>query len=257
MQMICALLVFRTPDLPAPLAEISPWVDMLAVPTDVLRASLEAQQNRRILKTHTPLDGLPLDPDVSYVVVARHPLDSAVSLYHQGQNIDRARLRELTGASEPDRPPAPRAALDDWLLEWVDEQVDPRQELDSLPGVLWHLADAWARRDEANVVLVHYDDLRTDLEGEMRHLARWLDITVPEHVWPALVSAAGFGAMRQRAVELAPDTNGVLLDPSAFFRRGSSGAGREVITAAEYDRYLARVARLAPSDLLVWLHRDP
>ena len=91
--MICALLVFRTPDLPAPLGELSPWVDMLTVCTDVLRVKLEAQQHRRILKTHTPLDGLPLDPEVSYVVVARHPLDAAVSLYHEGRNIDRARLR--------------------------------------------------------------------------------------------------------------------------------------------------------------------
>jgi aryl sulfotransferase len=27
MQMICALLVFQTPDLPAPLPELSPWLD--------------------------------------------------------------------------------------------------------------------------------------------------------------------------------------------------------------------------------------
>ena len=30
-------------------------------------------------------------------MTARHPLDMAVSLYHQGDNIDRARLRQLTG----------------------------------------------------------------------------------------------------------------------------------------------------------------
>ena len=36
--------------------------------------------------------------------------------------------------------------------------------MDSLPGVMWHLSDAWARRGEPNVVLVHYfNDLSTDL----------------------------------------------------------------------------------------------
>ena len=62
MQAICALLVFQTPDLPAPLSEISPWVDWEVEPIEVVRARLEAQDHRRILKTHTPLDGLPLDP---------------------------------------------------------------------------------------------------------------------------------------------------------------------------------------------------
>ena len=34
----------------------------------------------------------------------------AVSLYHQGDNIDRARLRQLTGQPEPATATAPAAA---------------------------------------------------------------------------------------------------------------------------------------------------
>jgi aryl sulfotransferase len=41
-----------------------------------------------------------------------------------------------------------------------------------------------------------------------------------------------------------------------FFRRGSSGAGRELLTEREIDRYRERVAGLAPADLVEWLHRD-
>ena len=39
-------------------------------------------------------------------------------------------------------------------------------------------------------MLVHYADLLTDLEGEMRRLAARLDLEVPEDVWPSLVDAA-------------------------------------------------------------------
>ena len=84
----------------------------------------------------------------------------AVSLYHQGGNIDRARLRQLTGEPEPARPPRPRKPVRDWLLDWIDDAADLREQLDSLPGVLWHLADAWARRAEPNVRLVHSGQLR-------------------------------------------------------------------------------------------------
>ena len=40
MQMICALLVFQRPDLPAPLPRLSPWLDWLVVPQDEVYALL-------------------------------------------------------------------------------------------------------------------------------------------------------------------------------------------------------------------------
>jgi aryl sulfotransferase len=255
MQMICALLVFQTPDLPAPLSELSPWLDWLTVPRDEVYARLSAQEHRRFIKTHTPLDGIPLDSRATYIVVARHPLDMAVSLYHHGDNLDRGRLRQLTGRPEPDVPPAPRPPLHDWLLSWIDEDVNPQEQLDSLPGVMWHLRDAWGRRDEPNIVLVHYDDLSRDLEGEMRRLAAVLEISVPDQTWPYLVGAATFEHMRARADRLAPDVSGVLRDRAAFFRRGTSGAGSRLLTDDEFDHYLARTGQLASPELLTWLHR--
>lgn len=257
-QMICALLVFQTPDLPAPLAQLSPWLDWRVAPREEVFAKLEAQRHRRFVKTHTPLDGIPLDPRATYLVVARHPLDAAVSLYHQSDNLDRERIRRLTGEPEPALASAPRRpAVTDWLLSWIDRDVDPRDELDSLPGVMWHLSDAWARRAAGNVLLIHYDDLVADLGGQMRFVADRLGIDVPERGWPRLVEAAGFDAMRERADRTAPDVRGVLKDSAAFFRRGRSGAGGELLTDDQLDHYAARAAQLAPADLLTWLHRDP
>ena len=56
-------------------------------------ARLAEQPHRRFIKTHTPLDGIPLDPQVTYIVTARHPLDTFVSLRHHLDNIDGARLQ--------------------------------------------------------------------------------------------------------------------------------------------------------------------
>lgn len=256
MQMICALLIFQRPDLPEPLPALSPWLDFLGELKHDVTARLEAQTHRRFIKTHTPLDGIPFDRRASYIVVARHPLDMAVSLYHQGNNIDRERLRQVTGAAAADVRPKPRPALRDWLLSWIRSDAEPRDELDSLPGVMWHLADAWARRAEPNVILVHYDDLSADLEGEMRRLASTLGIAVADHKWPELVGAATFEHMRGNARDLAPDPSSVLKDRSAFFRRGRSGAAREILTEEELALYADRTARLAPADLLTWLHHE-
>lgn len=156
-------------------------------PLDEVYTGLAAQRH----------DGVPLDSRVTYIVVARPPLDMAVSLYHQGDNLERfpnARTCRPTRAGV--------AALLDRPGGRTSSGTD------SLPGVLWHLSDAWSRCAEPNVVLVHYDDLIDDLEAAMRHLAVRLAITVPDTAWPELVEAATFGSMRPHADRLAPDTAG-------------------------------------------------
>ncbi|GAA0622515.1 glycolipid sulfotransferase [Sporichthya brevicatena] len=249
MQTLVAMLI-HGPDLPAPLAELSPWVDFLMEPIDVVTARLDAQDHRRVLKTHTPLDGVPRIDGVHYAVVARHPLDAAVSLWHQGANLDRARMAELSGspAARGRRPP-----LEDWLRRWIAADADPRTNLESLPGVIRHLTLAWSRRHDPDLVLVRYDDLRADLPGELARLADRLGLSVR----PGVAEAAGFEQMRANADRLAPDQGGILLDRTAFFRSGRSGDGARLLTSEEYAGYRRRVAVLAGEagpEFLAWLH---
>jgi aryl sulfotransferase len=253
-QMICLLLVFATPDLPGRLSALSPWLDWLVQPKGEVAALLEAQTHRRVIKTHTPLDGVPLDDRATYIVVGRHPLDVAVSLYHHSDNIDRRRMAELTG--QPEAPRRTRPPLHEWLLGFIDWEGDTRAWLDTLPGAMLHLSDAWARRHDPNVVLVHYDDLVRDLDGAMRRLSGVLGIPVDEARWPALVPAATFDAMRESAGASASADLGVLKDPAAFFRHGVSGDGRALLSADELVHYRDRVVGMAPVDMLAWLHRD-
>jgi aryl sulfotransferase len=233
MQQICLSLVHGSAELPAPLGELSPWVDWLVEPEAILFARLDAQSERRVVKTHTPLDGVVLDSRASYVVVVRDPLDMAVSLYHQGDNLDRERIAELTGRTVSTPPPRP--PLPEWLVRWTRTEADPMDSMDSLAGVVHHAADAWVRRDDEQVLVMRYEDLVADLDFRMRWLADRLDIRPDSHVWPSLVNGARFASMRNAAAVRAPDQRGVLKDPAAFFRRGTPGAGREVLD----DRDLA------------------
>jgi len=52
---------------------------------------------------------------------------------------------------------------------------------------LYHAQSFWNFRHLPNIHCVHYADLKADREGEMRRIARFLDIDVPESTWPALV----------------------------------------------------------------------
>ena len=260
-QMICALLIFQTPELPAPLAQLSPWLDHLIVPREEVYAQLAAQEHRRFIKTHTPLDGIPLDPRATYIVTARHPLDMFVSLYRQGDNIDRERLRQLTGQPEPAEPPRPRTPLHDRLLRWIADDDDPREYPDSLPGVMWHLSDAWARRHEPNVLLVRYDDLLADLDGQMR-LAR--QATRDSGSGAGLARARAGGHVREHAGQRGhgrshrralQEQRRVL--PPGHLRRGTRDSQRRRTRGLPRPRKPAGTVRHAHLAPLVVLHLSP
>ena len=140
------------------------------------------------------------------------------------------------------------------VLEWISGDDDSRRPPASLPAVIRHLSEAWTRRVEPSVVLVRYDDLLSNLEGQMRRLADRLEITVTEQSWPTLVEAATFERMRDRDDVLVPPPPGIAANNALFFRRGSSGAAREILSDEEMAWYHSRVARLAPPEMIEWLH---
>jgi aryl sulfotransferase len=265
-QMICALLIFQTPEFDRPLDLVTPWLEMRTRRRDDVFALYEAQTHRRFIKSHTPLDGLPADERVTYLCVGRDPRDVALSMAAHMANINFGALfgavaAAAEGGETPDLPPPPPAFTSprDAFLHWVDDPALPQDVPMSLASTVHHLAGFWEERGRDEVVLLHYDDLQADLEGEMRRLADHLGIDVPESRWPVLVEAAGFEEMRRRADVVAPDTeNGIWRSTTGFFNRGTSGQWRVVLDDEALAHYEARLSELAPPDLADWLHhRDP
>jgi hypothetical protein len=261
MQTCVGLLLFQTPDLPAPLSELSPWVDMLTWPLDELVATIEAQQHRRFMKTHTPLDGLPWDERVTYIGVGRDPRDVALSWDNHLASMDignvlTARIAAV-GGDDLDPAMIPEFLEDpvDRFWAWIetDRQAD---DLAGLANLVNHLGSFWVRRDEPNVHLFHYAEMQDDLPGQLRRLASILGVAIPDDRWDALVRAATFEEMKAKANVLAPDTtHKIWQDNALFFQRGGrSGRWREFMTDAELPRYRARIDALAAPDLVEWLH---
>ena len=257
-QMICALLVFQTADLPAPLTELSPWLDMLVRPISEVRAQLAAQQHRRFIKTHTALDGIPVDDRVTYIAVGRDPRDVALSLHHHRTNLAHDAVLRALNAADPepvtDRSPVP-TDIRETFLKWMNDDTSPLDDPYTLRALVAHQSQAWSRRDDPNLLLLHYDDLSRDLDAQMRHIAERLDIHVPEKSWPPLVAAASFERMRNQSAKLVPDESlGLIADPDKFFRAGSSGGWRNHLTDGDVTAYRQRLATLATPELVNWLH---
>src|SRR5215212_3938156 len=262
-QMLCALLIFDGPAFPAPLDQVSPWLDMNISPLAEVTAALTAQPHRRFIKTHTPLDGLPLHPDVTYLVVGRDPRDVAISFEHHAANLDWERFLELRAAvignadlaDLPEIPVPSEDPVDRFRAFVADETPFPPL---TLASVLHHLDTGWQHRHDPNVALFHYADLQADLPGELYRLARVLGIPCSPERARELAPEASLARMRERAADDAPlaspGTRGSWKDPRAFFRTGGSGEWRARLSATDLAAYEARVAQLVGPDFAAWAH---
>ncbi len=119
---------------------------------------------------------------------------------------------------------------------------------------LHHCASWWAFRELPNIHFVHYADLLADLEGQMRRLARVLDIPVPEERWVHLVNACTFASMKEEAERSADGLKLLWKDgASTFFNKDTNGRWRDTLTAQDLALYDAAAARTLTPECRRWL----
>jgi aryl sulfotransferase len=256
MQRIVSMLVLKSAE-PHAIWDLSPWPDMRFFgPIEETLAHAEAMTHRRFFKTHLPIDAVPLYRGVKVIHVARDGRDAALSLHNHLTHftdaaIGMANQISLADPKFGDPWPTPAADPADFFDSWIEDggaQGDPATGF-------WETERAyWAARREPDVLLVHYADLKADRAGEMRRVADFLDIDIPEALWPELVDAAGFEAMRQSGAELIPAAAQLWDDgASRFLHKGSNGRWRDLYRPADLAAYEARVASEFSPALAAWV----
>ena len=246
MQTIVALLFSGDPEVETELSVKMPWVDIRIREMPEVAARLDAMTHRRSMKSHTPMDGLPLDDHAQYLCVFRHPLDAHFSYRKHVRNI-------------------PMPWFDLWYPEEDDEGITFRRFLDGgaegfdtdampLAHILRHFKAARALADRPNVSLFHYADMSRDLAGVFAQLADLLGVSHSAAVMAQLVQAATFDNMKAHAERFAPSGGkGFMKSDSDFFHSGSSGKWHGALSDAELAAYDAIMdAELAP-DERAWL----
>jgi aryl sulfotransferase len=244
-QAIVASLLWPDGSLAEPVLSVSPWVDGRIEPAAFVALRLEQQMHRRFVKTHTPADGVPWWPSASYIVVLRDGRDAFMSLLNHMAKMRPEILAQANTEAEADGGRA---------LYWSG---DPHEDFprwlasdDSAPA---YLASWWPRRGETNVLLVHYNDLKADLDGEMRRISAFLGAAVPEGLWESVVERCTFESMRARGNEIAPFEFVFEGGTESFLYKGTNGRWRDVLTEDELSQYHRRVSELLPVDAAQWL----
>jgi len=242
MQAICALLIFREPELDFNPAQRSPWFDVTFEPLEEVVAALEAQTERRVIKTHTPLDGIPYHDSCTYITVYRDPRDAFFSMRNHVDNM------KFLALDIPEMEP------DEGFRFFVDAPYTAGGAPMGLTAAVAHYDSYWNYRHLPNIHFFHYADLKRDLRGEMAKIAQALGIEIDDELLSQLAQAASFENMKSKPEQFVPGVaRDAWHDTSRFLHKGTSGQWKDVLSQASLDAFEARLAELLPPDRAHWL----
>ena len=232
-----------------------PWLEFVPAPDtdlDELVAGFDGMgtDRRRTFKTHSAppeVPYLPPDqgPDVKYVVVVRNPDEAVASMrpFIQGHSDAWFDLWQVPK----------EAIVGPDFASFVSEVASP------MVGMLFGFVAAWwPRRDEANVLFVHFSDLKREHEASVRRIADFLGFTVTDDGWPAILEYTSFGWMKahEDKFELRSVSEVPILDPGAMIRNGRIGASAEDGVTPEISAAIAAAGRevLVDPDAFEWCY---
>jgi len=247
-QQIVGQLVFEGAE-DVPIHDISPWLDLRIMPPDT-KERLEAQKHRRIIKTHLPLDALTFSERAKYIYIGRDGRDVVWSFYNHHSNANQLwydALNQTPGRVGPEIE-RPDPDIRRYFRRWLEQDGYP----------LWsyweNVRSWWEAREIPNILLVHFNDLKADLEGEMRRMARFVNCDIPEDRWPLLLEHCSFDYMKAHAADVAP-LGGAIFEggASVFINKGVNGRWREALSPADTADYELKAREELGDDCAAWL----
>jgi aryl sulfotransferase len=258
-QRIVDLLIFQSPE-PRQFSAASPWLDAtFFAPVEADIALIEAQTHRRYIKSHMPLDAIPVYEGVKVIHTARDGRDACTSMHnHMLGFLPHMSSRIAANADEQGAPPPMRLQTPedprDFFLQWMTTaEAGANDPVGELPYCEFEQT-YWNRRREPWLLMVHFNDLKADLEGEMRRIAAFLEIEASEPLLAELAEAARFETMKRQGEEMMPQLR-LAFDHGAerFLNKGVNGRWKDFLTDADLARYEALVQRRLSPALAAWL----
>ena len=239
-QGILALLISGNPAVDADISNNAPWLDIGVPDAAEVFNRLEAQTQRRQIKTHTPFDGIPIWDELRYVSTYRHPIDSHFSFRRHVENMT---AEVLTDVFPTDISTGFRIFLE-------GEHFDGS----SLVSIVDHYRSALALAGQENILRLHYADMRRAPAESIQKIATHIGISHPTELMANLIAAATFDSMKANADRFAVAARqGFWSKDSNFFDSGSSNKWVGKLTADDLAAYDARMNQLLPTEERHWL----
>lgn len=234
-----------------------PWLELRPSP-DLEREELVSKldsmpdHRRRAFKTHSAPGALPYHApasgrDVQYVVVARNPDEVLASMYPFISSHSEEWFR-LWGMERSEFLPPDFQSF----YEGFGRDV-------AVGGVFEFIEAWWPLRDQPNVLMMHFSDMKSDHEGSVRKVAEFLGYEPNEEEWAVILECTSFPWMKKNEdrFEGRGAASVQILEPGAMVRKGKTGAAREDGVTPEISAEVSEIGRRIVSDeaALDWIFK--
>ena len=231
-------------------AEIVALAGSAASPKEVKLPIVEAQTHRRFIKTHLPIDALVFSPKAKYIYIGRDGRDVVWSMYNHHATANEAWYDALNNTPGRVGPPIekPPASIRQYYHDWLDRDGHPWWPF-------WeNVRSWWAIRDLSNVCFVHFANLKSDMPGEIRRIAEFLEIPVNEEIWDSILLHCSFDYMKENATKSVP-LGGAFWDGGAqtFIHKGTNGRWCDLLQEDEVLKYEQHAALKLGPECAHWI----
>ncbi len=192
------------------ITEISPHLEAMMIPRG--RKISDLRGTPRFVKSHLQYHQIPKGPG-RYIYGIRNGLDVAVSYHHHARQY-------MPGWGQVSR--------GEFFSRFLAGAV-------SYGSWFEHVAGWLRNKDRLNVLVVSYEDLRADLEAEVKRIADFCGITIDPAAMPRILERCSFAFMREHEAKFALPEPPPLPKPAGpdtrFIRRGQVGGWRQELDA--------------------------
>lgn len=230
------------------LSDTSPWLDSSwGKHAEMLRILKEQSETgiRRVIKSHLPADALPIAPEPRYVFVGRNGKDLGISFHNYLKNFSAPTMSEINRIHAEWSANSTPLTIPDDMQTFFDLWLDnDGYECCDLLGIM---ASWWKLKDEPNVLLVHYRQLKDDLPGQIVRIAEFLSIDPGALRMDDILRHSSFEYMKGRAEKMAPFGGEHMSSAKAFFHKGPKRDFRTELTPEQIERFDRKaLERLGP-----------
>ena len=206
--------------------EVVPWPESPFsnfAPLKGQKLPQNAHDQMRVIKSSGKARVIPVYEHSKYINVIRDPKEVVVSGYHFIQGI--FGLHGVLSAEE-----------------WVDLFCSP-----DYPVGPWapHTASWWKEREQPNVLIIPFAEMKKDVEGVTKKVADFMGIDLTEEEMKKVLHKSSFGYMKQHEDLFGPPQM-PLVDADKvpdMIRKGKSGGSGELLSKeqqARIDQYCLR-----------------
>jgi aryl sulfotransferase len=121
---------------------------------------------------------------------------------------------------------------------------------------LHHAQTWWDFRHLPNILLVHFADLLEDPEGQIRRVARYLDIEIDEELLPGVLKRISFSSMKENFGSIFPEAQQLFRGGGeTFMNKGTNGRWQGILNEAELQQCREAIERELTPDCASWLEQ--